>query len=49
LHRKVPFWTKTTNASIDDLNLNLCKLRNIGIEIAQKEKGLLRRRIYGQC
>jgi lysophospholipase L1-like esterase len=35
---KVPFWTKTTNATIDDLNVNLCNLRNIGVEIAQKEK-----------
>src|SRR5262249_38208543 len=26
------------NGSTDDLNLNLCKLRNIGIEIAQKEQ-----------
>jgi lysophospholipase L1-like esterase len=35
---KVPSWTKTTNATLDDLNLNLCTLRNLGIEIAQKEK-----------
>src|SRR6266481_234280 len=35
---KVPFWTKRTNDTLDDLNLNLCDLRNIGIEIAAKEK-----------
>ncbi len=35
---KVPTWTKTTNATVEDLNVNLCNLRNIGIEIAQKEK-----------
>ena len=35
---KVPGWTKSTNSVLDDLNLNLCKLRNIGIEIAQKEQ-----------
>src|SRR5438067_1291158 len=28
---KVPFWTKRTTDSLDDLNLNLCDLRNIGI------------------
>ena len=35
---KVPGWTKTTTYTVEDLNLNLCDLRNIGIEIAQKEK-----------
>jgi hypothetical protein len=35
---KVPFWTKTTNATIDDLNVNLCNLRNIGVQTADKEK-----------
>ena len=35
---KVPFWTKTTNATVDDLNINLCNLRNIGIQIAEQEK-----------
>src|SRR5262249_49069118 len=34
---KVPLWTKTTNATLDDLNINLCNLRNIGIQIAGKE------------
>jgi lysophospholipase L1-like esterase len=35
---KMPGWVKTANGTVDDLNLNLCKLRNIGIEIAQKEQ-----------
>src|SRR5439155_16399934 len=35
---KNPSWTKRTNDTLDDLNLNLCDLRNIGIEIAEKEK-----------
>src|SRR3954471_13807781 len=35
---KVPTWTKTTNATVADLNMNLCKLRNIGIQIAEREK-----------
>jgi lysophospholipase L1-like esterase len=35
---KVPGWTKHTNDTVTDLNLNLCNLRNIDIEIAQKEK-----------
>jgi hypothetical protein len=35
---KVPGWRKTTNDTLVDLNLNLCNLRNIDIEIAQKEK-----------
>lgn len=34
---KMPGWVKTANGTVDDLNLNLCKLRNIGIEIAEKE------------
>jgi hypothetical protein len=34
---KVPGWTKRTNDTVLDLNLNLCHLRNIGIEIAEKE------------
>lgn len=33
---KVPGWKKSTN-TVDDLNLNLCRLRNIGIEIAKKD------------
>ena len=35
---KVPTWTKTTNATVEDLNMNLCTLRNIGIQIAEKEQ-----------
>ena len=35
---KIPFWVKNATGTVDDLNLNLCTLRNIGIEIAQKEK-----------
>ncbi len=34
---KKPMWSKTPEATIDDLNSNLCTLRNIGIEIARKE------------
>lgn len=35
---KRPAWVGDKNATPDDLNLNLCQLRNIDIEIAQKEK-----------
>src|SRR5438552_4178076 len=35
---KVPGWSKATNNTLDNLNLNLCTLRNIDIEIAEKEK-----------
>jgi lysophospholipase L1-like esterase len=34
---KKPMWSQTREATIDDLNSNLCTLRNIDIEIAQKE------------
>jgi len=34
---KMPGWVKTANGNVEDLNLNLCNLRNIGIELAQKE------------
>jgi lysophospholipase L1-like esterase len=34
---KIPFWVKSATGTVEDLNLNLCRLRNIGIEIAQKE------------
>ena len=34
---KVPGWTKRTNDALVDLNLNLCQLRNLDIEIAAKE------------
>jgi len=35
---KIPFWVKSATGTVEDLNLNLCTLRNIGIEIANKEK-----------
>jgi lysophospholipase L1-like esterase len=35
---RVPGWAKTTNDTVEDLNLSLCRLRNIGIELAAKEK-----------
>jgi hypothetical protein len=35
---KVPRWRPGPSATVEDLNLNLCNLRNIGIEIAQQEK-----------
>ncbi len=35
---KMPTWVKSANGTVDDLNLNLCTLRNIGIELAEKEK-----------
>lgn len=34
---KRPGWSNNTNSTTDALNLNLCELRNIGIEIAQAE------------
>ena len=35
---KNPRWSNPTNGTVRDLNLNLCHLRNIGVEIAEKEK-----------
>src|SRR6266480_542796 len=35
---KMPGWVKSANGTVEDLNLNLCNLRNIGIEIAEAEK-----------
>ena len=35
---KVPGWVGDQKASVEDLNLNLCHFRNIGIEIAAQEK-----------
>jgi lysophospholipase L1-like esterase len=35
---KNPPWSRDTNATLQALNLNLCQLRNIGIDIAKKEK-----------
>jgi lysophospholipase L1-like esterase len=34
---KVPTWQKRTNDTVLDLNLSLCQLRNIDIDIAKKE------------
>jgi lysophospholipase L1-like esterase len=34
---KVPNWQKRTNDTVVDLNLSLCRLRDIDIELAQKE------------
>jgi hypothetical protein len=35
---KMPTWVKTASGTIEDLNLNLCTLRNLDIAIAQKEQ-----------
>ena len=35
---KIPFWVKSATGTVDDLNQNLCRLRNIGVEIAGQEK-----------
>ena len=35
---KMPHWVKTASGTVEDLNLNLCKLRNIDIEIARQER-----------
>src|SRR5437879_2545519 len=35
---KMPSWVKSASGTVEDLNLNLCNLRNIGIEIARQEK-----------
>lgn len=34
---KVPWWTKSTNYTLEDLNLSLCEFRNIDIGIAKKQ------------
>jgi lysophospholipase L1-like esterase len=34
---KKPKWSRDAGATMDDLNSNLCELRNIGIEIAKEE------------
>jgi len=34
---KMPSWVKSANGTVDDLNVNLCNLRNIGIEIARAQ------------
>jgi hypothetical protein len=35
---KNPSWSQAKEATMEDLNLNLCELRNLGIEIAAQEK-----------
>src|SRR5260221_10725469 len=35
---KMPGWVKSANGTVADLNINLCTLRNIGIEIGNEEK-----------
>jgi lysophospholipase L1-like esterase len=35
---KKPTWTQVTDATVEDMNLSLCRLRNIDIEIARSEK-----------
>lgn len=35
---KRPTWSKFTNSTTEDLNVNLCTLRNIGIQVAKKER-----------
>jgi len=35
---KIPSWVKSATGTVEDLNLNLCRLRNLDIEIALQEK-----------
>ncbi|MCX6910051.1 MAG: SGNH/GDSL hydrolase family protein [Verrucomicrobia bacterium] len=35
---KMPSWVKTASGTVEDLNLSLCKLRNMDIEVAAKER-----------
>ncbi|MEW6305568.1 MAG: SGNH/GDSL hydrolase family protein [Verrucomicrobiota bacterium] len=35
---KMPHWVKSASGTVDDLNLSLCELRTIGIDIATQEK-----------
>lgn len=35
---KMPAWVKSATGTVEDLNLSLCQLRNIDIEIAKKEQ-----------
>jgi lysophospholipase L1-like esterase len=35
---KMPFWVKSASGTVDDLDLSLCQLRNIDIQLAKKEK-----------
>ncbi|MDB6036147.1 MAG: hypothetical protein JWM16_6485 [Verrucomicrobiales bacterium] len=34
---KMPDWVKTASGTVDDLNVNLCQLRDIGIAISRRE------------
>jgi lysophospholipase L1-like esterase len=34
---QTPRWASNTNASVEDLNLNLCKLRNLDVDLATQE------------
>jgi hypothetical protein len=34
---KIPAWVKTARGTVEDLNLNLCNLRNLGVEMARQE------------
>src|SRR5206468_11107768 len=34
---KMPGWVQSANGTVRDLNLNLCTLRGIGFELAEKE------------
>jgi lysophospholipase L1-like esterase len=35
---KMPRWVKSASGTVDDLNASLCQLRNLDLELAQKEK-----------
>jgi lysophospholipase L1-like esterase len=35
---KMPGWVKSAGGTVDDLNLSLCQLRNIDVELARKER-----------
>ena len=34
---KIPSWVKTASGTVEDLNLSLCRLRNMDIDLADKE------------
>jgi lysophospholipase L1-like esterase len=34
---KIPPWSQSRNSTVEDLNLNLCQLRNIDLELARQE------------
>jgi lysophospholipase L1-like esterase len=35
---KMPSWVKSASGTVDDLNLSLCQLRNIDVELSRKER-----------